>query len=352
MRIWDILILFCLHQHVWAGGSVIGNGGDPLFSFLETTRFAYVETLKLRETRNEKDYCFNLKELSSDQKDFCLQVFTESFTQFLMLNLDTSKIKFILKEEQLLVYGPDGKPMPVAARTIMDKKSPIEFHRNSINYYSPYQTFLLMAHEFGHKIIFKGKFIDDDTAIGPFASGRELLDAMAKSLALIAKKNGKIGSNFGLRDFFNCTTKFDNGYQTKTTTSSARMFFSDDFKKYQSGLGRNGSDSNISVIESNESQLIFKFLIEENNNCAVSLAHSKTTVEIIRIYEKHGNQTPRPDEQVELLELSQNPICEKEPSPLLLSTRGVTFSCLYIGSQGSNQENNFHRVNNSSDYIR
>lgn len=341
----NILIFFCLHQVSWAGGSVIGNGGDPLFSFLETTRFAFVETLKLRETRNEIDYCTNLKELSSDQKDFCLQVFTESFTQFLILNLDTSKVKFILKEEQLLVYGPDGKPMPVAARTMLDKESPIEFHRDSIKYYSPYQTFLLIVHELGHKIIFRGKYIDDDTPIGPFASGRELLDAMAKSLALVAKKNGKIGSNFGLRDFFSCVTKFDNGFQTKTTTSSARMFFSDNFKKYQSGLGRNSSDSNISVIESNESQLIFKFLIEENNNCSISLTNSKTTVEIIRVYEKHRNQTPRPDEQIEILELSQNPICEKEPTPLILSTRGVTFSCLYIGSQGSNQENTFHQIN-------
>lgn len=123
------------------------------------------------------------------------------------------------------------------------------------------------------------------------------------------------------------------------------MFFSNDFKKYQSGLGRNSSDSNISVIESNESQLIFKFLIEENNNCSVDAANSKTTVQVTRVYEKNGNQTPRPDEQVEFLELGKNPICEKEATPLVLSTRGVTFSCLYIGSQGSNQENSFHRIN-------
>lgn len=342
----NILICFCLQQASWAdGSSVIGNGGDPLFSFLETTRFAFVETLKLRESRNEKDYCTNLKELSAEQKDFCLEVFNESYQQFLMLNLEISKVKFILKDEQLFVYGADGKPMPVAARTIMDREGPIEFHRDSIKFYSPNQLFLLLGHELGHKIIFKGQFIDDDTPIGPFASGRELLDTMAKSLALIARKNGKIGSYFGLRDFFSCITKFDNGFQGKTTTSSARIFFSDDFKKYQSGLGRNSSDSNISVIESSESQLIFKFLIEENNNCSVHTTNRKTTVEIIRIYEKHGSQTPRPDEQVALLELAKNPICEKEATPLMLSTRGVTFSCLYIGSQGSNQENNFYQMN-------
>jgi hypothetical protein len=340
----NILIFLCLHQLALAGGSVIGNGGDPLFSFLETTRFAYLETLKLKETKNEKDYCVNLKELSPEKKDFCLQFFNESVTQFLMLNLDPSKVKFILKEEPLLVSGPDGTPMPVAARTTMDKESPIEFHRDSIKFYSPYQTLFLLSHELGHKIIFRGKFIGDNTPIGPFTSGRELLDSVAKSVALIAKKNGKIGSNFGLRDFFSCTTKFDNGFQTKTMTSSPRMFFSDDFKKYQSGLGRNINDSNISVVESNESQLIFKFLIEENNNCSGVSAESKTTIEIVRVYEKHGSQTPKPDEQVELLELNRNPICEEDPTPLILSTRGVTFSCLYIGSQGSNQDNSFQKT--------
>ena len=60
----------------------------------------------------------------------------------------------------------------------------------------------LITHEFQHKANFAGKAVTDNEKIGPFATGRDLLDPVATAVVLVARKKGKVESQFGIRDIF------------------------------------------------------------------------------------------------------------------------------------------------------
>ena len=320
----------------YASGSVIGNGGDPLFYFLEATRSSLIETAKQILDKEGSSFC-EKPELTQSQSEQCRKFFFTIAEELLRLNQGPNKTVFVLREQTLLVEGPDKKPMPVAARTQLGNKGEIEFHRDSIHLMSPSQILFLMAHEFGHKALFDGRYVTDNEPAGVFASGRELIDTMAAAVVESAKRFNKVGSQYGLRDNFECRvlvgeTKFG------VRTSSPRSFMNQALMSYETSLSRLPTDSVVFVPETDETDLVFRAVINEPANCDEKWHEGrKTELSILRQF----RTAERREDEVVVAKtlLGFNPICEKTRSAVELSYGRATFSCKYFGTQGTTSMN-------------
>lgn len=333
-----IFILLCFFPFkIFAGGSVIGNGGDPIFYFLEVTRSSFVETVKtiILDPNEKKKFC-DKKTLSDEQIKICRDFLFETANQLLTLNQGLLKTLFVLKEEPLLVEGPDGRPMSVAARTLLGPEGVVEFHRDSVKLMAPTLVLFLIAHEFSHKALFQGRYVTDNEPVGPFATGRELLDTMASAIVDAAKRNGKIGSNYGIRDRFDCQATV-NGTPLGNRASTPRAFLSEDLMSYEISLSRNPTDSFIYIPESTSSELVFRVITHEPANCRdkpEDSANRSTTISIVRVY-KNSDNVPREEILVSQTLAGYNPVCEKNPVVFGLSFGNVRFSCKYYGVEAT-----------------
>lgn len=322
----------------WPSGTVVRDGGDPLFYFLEATRYSLVETVKLLQLdpKEAAKFC-QLSTLNSSQIDFCQKYFHNIATQILLLNQGMGKTLFVLREDPLIVQGPDGKPMPVAARTTLDSQGEIEFHRDSIKLMPPTMILFLMAHEFQHKSVYDNHYVTDNEAIGPFRNGRELLDTVATAIVEVAKRKGKVGSQYVLRDSFECTEDVG-GTKLGIRASSPRLFLGEDMLSYETSLSRNPSDALIYVPENQDSNLVFRVKISEPANCKDDpqfLQQRSTQLQIVRAYNKNGSDAPRPEQVLtESTMTAYNPMCIVNGGSVTLTYQNVRFSCHYYGTEG------------------
>ena len=333
------VVIFFVPLITFGSGSVIGNGGDPLFYFLEATRYSLNETIKtvLNDASEQKKFC-QRSTLSPEQIQVCRDFFFAVADQVLKLNQGTAKTLFVLKEETLLVIGPDGKPMPVAARTQLGPSGEVEFNRDAIKLMAPTQILFLMAHEFNHKSSYQGRYLTDNEPFGPFATGRELIDSVAASVVDAAKRKGKVGSQYGLRDSFECLVRVD-GSRFGVRVSSPRGFLTEDLMSYETSLSRNPTDPILFVPESNDTNLVFKVVTSEPANCSddakfTALRH--TDLFIIRQFQNLKSGSAQKDVEVARATLAgYNPMCEKVPTEFNLSFDKTRFNCRFFGTEGT-----------------
>ncbi len=250
----------------------------------------------------------------------------------LKLSQGLKKLLFVLRDYPLLVDGPDGQPMIVAARTELGPHGPIEFNRDAVKTMLPTQVLFLMTHEFLHKSNFEGRFINDNSSEGPFATGRDLLDSVAKYVVSLARKKGKIGSQFGIRDIFDCTVNMDRS-QFGARISSSRLFQAPDLMSYETSFGKNPTDGTIYLPEASNSNILLKFVIQEPNNCGDSRDFRNTSVQIVRRTLNPNNEYE--DQVVSNLNLTINPMCPGSDSKLEISWQNIKFTCQYFGSEGT-----------------
>jgi len=326
-----IFVLIIQFRHTAsAGGTVVGDAGDPIFEFMESARFAMIETLKViaNEPDEQKLFC-QQSSLNSDQIQFCHDYFLSITKDMLRLSQGINKTLFVLRENPFEVIGPDGKPMVAAARTLLGPDGPIELHRDSVKTLIPTQVLFLIAHEFQHKSNFNGIYVGDNNPIGPFANGRDLIDAAAKSLVSIARRKGKIGSQFGIRDIYDCLVQI-RSKKIKLRIVSSRIFKSEDLMTYESSSGKNPNDGVIALPESNNEELMLRFVINEPNNCSAINPDRKTTIQIIR------TKTEIDGSIHEMIlantNLSDNPICPGSNHQFSISWDRLNFNCKYFGS--------------------
>ncbi|MBC7457872.1 MAG: hypothetical protein H7235_06310 [Bdellovibrionaceae bacterium] len=327
------LLLFIFKPHAFAGGTVVGNGGDPVFEFLEAARFSMIESLKvLVNDPNEQAHFCEKNSLSPEQTNFCRQYFLTMVSDILKMNQGKDKTLFVLREEPLKVVGPDGKPMMVAARTDLGPNGPIEFHRDSVKTLLPTQVLFLITHEFQHKSYFNGSFITDNDPIGPFVIGRDLIDSAAESIVALARRNGKVGTQFGIRDIFDCIANTGVS-QLGARISSSRLFQNSDLMTYNTSFSKNPTDGSIFLPETNDSSLILRFDISEPNNCGDPNLLRNTKVQIIRSIRFVDGSIQ--ENIISEKRMASNPMCPNTDPKIEISSDLVSFSCRYFGSQGT-----------------
>ncbi|MGZ3786308.1 MAG: hypothetical protein ACXWR0_17710 [Bdellovibrio sp.] len=327
------IFLFLCTYEAFASGTVVGNGGDPIFEFMRATKDSMVETIKsvLNEEAERKVFCSSAH-LNEKQIDFCRDFFISIAPQILRLGQGEQQVQFVLRDEPLHVTGPDGKPMIVSARTNLGPEGPIEIHRDSVKIMPPQNVLFLITHEFEHKTVFNNHFIADNEKIGPFLSGRELLDTVASALVAVAKRKGKVGAQFGIRDIFQCTAA-SNDAQFGAQILSSRLFQSEDLMSYETSVGRNPLDGSIFFRENLNTVIRLKFTIFEPNNCGDITPKRHTTVQIVRTTRLESGQITE-EVLVEKI-VSQNPICSQDMGPLQIAHQNIRFECKYFGSEGT-----------------
>lgn len=313
-----------------ASGTSVGNGGDPLLYFLETTRYALRQTLTFLDSdpaSNEK-ICDSLQNLTPDQRADCTLFAQQVLKPILALNVPLNPTPFVLRDEPLIVIGPDGNPMPVAARTELGPQGPIEFHRPSIALLSPSQMVLLMAHEFGHKAAFRGANVEDNPPVMSFPNGRLLLDSFGAAISSWAMTKGYITSNFTLLDLFNCEIA-NSGGSFRSSTWIPRKFAGNNFGTYEITIGFLPTDPiKIEGTELDGNTLHLRLRVSETKSCLEDNAGRKSELEVIRLFA--GEQ------RTELVAHSDfpgfNPICDPAKNNLTIEASGFRFTCAYSGT--------------------
>lgn len=314
-------------------GTVVGNGGEPILHYLEASRFALIETLRdiHNDPKKNTEFCSKESQLNADQKNFCREYMIEILDQVITLNLEPKKVPFVLRENPLLVVGPDGKPMPVSARTELGSQGPIEFHLDSIKLMAPKDLLQLVAHEFQHKTTYKNSSPIDNDPIGPFRYGRFLIDSVASAIVKVAIETGRIGTQFVLRDSFECTIRSSSS-QFGMRASTQRWFFDSFLTSYKTSLSELPADPFIFVSETIDSKIVFQLNITDKNHCQnlndPSLRQSR--VALWRVF--NNPQTPS-----QLLSEQKlpgvNPLCEKVSPLFVADFQAIHFECKYYGTE-------------------
>lgn len=336
IKIQGFLIILMIHIPfvTLAGGTVVRDGGDPIFEFMEAARFSMIETIKIvvNDPDEQKIFC-QQENLNSQQIQFCRNYFLSVSMDILRLSQGDQKTLLVLRKKPLEVIGPDGQPMMVAARTKLGPSGPIELHRDSVKTLIPTQVLFLLTHEFEHKANFNGNYVGDNKAIGPFANGRDLLDAVAKSVVSVARRKGLVGTQFQIRDIFFCTGEVNGVKIAGARLVSTRIFKSEDLMSYETSSGQNPSDGSISLHETNTEMIQLKFKMSEPNNCGPDHVARNTSMKIVRSH-MDMNGDIQEIEELAHAELSINPMCPKTRVPFSVSWQSVRFECQYYGSVG------------------
>lgn len=332
MKLWIIYLVVFISSTCFSSGTVVGNGGDPVFEFMEAARQSMIETIRLviADKKENEQFCQGLR-LEPEQKVFCRSFFNAVAFDLVKLNQGTSKTLFVLRENPLLVEGPDGEPMMVAARTQLGPEGVVELHRESVKTMIPTQILFLLTHEFLHKVPFEGRYVTDNERVPEFVQGRHLIDAVASALVSVARKKGKIGTQFGVRDIFECQVHV-NDSKIGVVISSSRLFNSEDLMSYQTSIGHHPMDGAIYVPETKNTNLQLRMMIVEPKNCGGS-TDRRITLEIVRA--KKNSNGVKLDEVVSAYELAQNPMCPGSNSKFDIGYKNVHFFCGYFGSQGT-----------------
>lgn len=100
-----ILILsFLFAVNARASGTVIGNGGDPIFEFLSATRESMIETIKLilNDPKEQNSFC-QTSRLNDQQIRFCQEYFLAVAPQILRLSQGDNQTLFVLRDNPLYV---------------------------------------------------------------------------------------------------------------------------------------------------------------------------------------------------------------------------------------------------------
>lgn len=175
------------------------GGGDPLLGVLHDSQtqigksarliLSGVDTAALCSARqcqfpNENSQCFLLDGLSSDQRSYCAAVIQASAEHLQSFSTRSLADSFSLTDEAISVADAQGGSVAVTAKTMLGSPSPIVLHRARLNLLSGNQIIALLAHEVGHQYLYLGNIVSDNNPVGPFASGRQLLDVVGAALAI------------------------------------------------------------------------------------------------------------------------------------------------------------------------
>lgn len=324
-------------------GSAVGNGGDIFSRYVESSRFALKESIRrlMQSPADLSRLCETEQELNPAQKDECRRFISETLKQILALNQNVPIPAFLLRDDPLLVEGPDGKPREVDARTPLGATGDIELNYPRVKFYSPLQMLTLITHECGHKVLFEGRNVEDNPPTAAFATGRMLLDSVGFAVATYAQQKGIIGSYFRLLDHFSC--RIAGGAETPpmgSAGSTIRSFSStQDFGRYETGIGIWPGNLDVFLIEPGFSEIHFRATIHEENSCSLTEPSVRwTRLELVRVYPSLDGQPGKPDEILTEKSIEQwNPVCDPDDSrrAMELGYGNFQFQCVFTGSSGT-----------------
>lgn len=339
--VWAVMLTPLIPAQSFAGNET-GNGGDIVSSYLEASRYALVNTLQILKlnTVEQGRVCGNIKHLSTTQVQECQKFLTQATDQILRLNSFLPVTPFLVRPQPLEVLGPDGQLRPVDARTVLGPKGPIEFNFFNIRYYTPEQLLQLVTHEFGHKVLFQGSYVEDNSPTEAFPTGRDLLDGFAEAIVLAAKKHGYIKDGYILTDYFICSIHVGPpSYILIPTEAAAVRTFSDpkNLDAYDITIGSQEVGSEVCIEDRNQkSKISLRIEIHEEKGCQAvqSPSHRWTRIQLVRFQKNNSFEVSSPEILVSQEISNFNPVCQRAErrEPFGLNYGEIRFECQYSGS--------------------
>jgi hypothetical protein len=337
----ELIILSLSGNAMAGGGSSIGNGGDTVQHFLEGTRYSLAQTLeRIYGEKNNREICNAVEGLTTEQKAECSKFILETGQQIIILNRRQPPTELLLVAEPLFVQNPNGSQRQVEAITNLGAEGNIKFHYASVKNFSPEKMFRLVAHEFGHKVSFENRFVDDNSATREFSSGRQLIDSVAAALAKYAINLGIISGQFVLQDEFECKISKAGAPPEIHGALAPRRFIAGDFDQYDVRIGEHGNGRIATPESSSFIYLDLKLVVHERFGCKSKPEKGQRFVKlsVVRTHTKNGNSEPPPPELLaEELYEDYNPICEEKPKPMAIKYGQHLFECNYSGGMASSR---------------
>lgn len=279
------LMLLSLHGQAHAILKV-GNGGDLMDSLLLTLRNTMVRTLAAAPAPELCDE----SELNDAQQKICRQFLEVYVAQVMPLLVPEPVPPFLLTSTTLVQERSNGHERTVMAATECAPDAPIVFHLDSLRPLSPPQIFQLMAHEFGHKVAFAGGSClrDDDTVPG-FSGpdgGRQLLDAVARTLRQHAQRARLLGESYVVFDRFRCEiSEAERPFPMSSTVSVQRTFpLPGNQDTYSVIMGEQLTQPECSIAISAREQLVVQLAVEEQNGCSGTEGRA-TRISLVKVSE-------------------------------------------------------------------
>lgn len=319
------------------GGTSIGGGGDPFYFFLEVTRRHLIDTvdiLRKRPAESIEELCNDPAVREFGRKD-CQTFLAATVDQYSALNRGDQKIKFVVTTDQLFVQGPNGNPQEVVARTIYGPNGDIEFNRDLLSrQLTPSLVFMLMVHEFGHKVNYGSAIVRDNDLMGYYQTGREFLDELGAAFAHFAEKKGIIGKDFGIEDIFKCLVYGNGQFPSQHFFSGRRAYHGESLSSYHAGFGRIGEPTDAVLLTLN-GDISLRVDIYDVASCVDSTEANlarRTTFSVIRTKVVDGKL------DAETLVMRDfegfSPLCDVSRTPLILAWDRFEFHCSYSRTNG------------------
>jgi hypothetical protein len=339
-----VLVFFIFARASLAiAGSAVGNGGDIFSHYIESSRSALKEVIRqlMKKPSDLESLCEMPSDLTNQQRKECRDFVAQTMKQIIELNQNEPIPAFLLRAEPLLVRGVNGKAFEVDARTHLGPTGDVEVNYPRVRFYSPFQVFTLITHEFGHKVLFNGKYLEDNQVTASFSTGRKLLDSVARALAVYAQKQGIIGNTFKLLDFYSCRIRSRLGGAVLGSSGFSSRTFNEtnSFNKYETGVGYQPGSFAVYLVEQQSfGEIHFRILIHEEAGCRGQEPSRRwTDLSLFKVEPSFPGVVRKPDQLLTSQRIDGwNPVCETATPvrPMSLNWNGTEFTCVFSGSMG------------------
>ncbi len=201
-----ILVLFfavIIHASPVKSSTFIGNGGDTQDLDLGIT-LSVINSIATRLTSpqseslctcsdewQENDLCRMLRQQTPEQVNACRDTIQKHSRALAALSKRDSIVTFEWSQSELFVkgVGSSAANRPVDAVT-QTKEGKIIIDRRRFNEMPMSFRVALITHELFHLISFDGAYLNDEQAVPPFSSGRDMLNTLGAALAMEANEQG------------------------------------------------------------------------------------------------------------------------------------------------------------------
>jgi hypothetical protein len=190
------IVLFAAVDPLHGEGTFVGNGGSADDLDIKVA-IAEINTTFTKMTSSDLDLCrcddalasspmcLRLRALNEPQRQLCIKTLLQNREAMMLMTAPDANVRVQWSNEDLNVFYEDGSTRPVDG--IAERRQRlITLNHDKFKSMSRLQRMALLTHELFHLIPVDGKYIDDEPEVGPFATGRDYLDALGVAVAKTA----------------------------------------------------------------------------------------------------------------------------------------------------------------------
>ncbi len=240
-------------------------------------------------------------------------------------------------EEFMFISRINGSRKEADAYTSHKPDSPIIYNYLRVREFEYKDLILITYHELGHKVKFRGKYLNDDAVVDGLGTERDLLNAAGYALYRYAWRNKIIDYQKGQytnpkKDHFNCEiTDSDNDSRviSEFVTKQPKVYFPGR-RAYNTGIGI-GKSYGYEITEVTSQffpgeRVYFSLRVHEEDSCKNIGSYDNRSVKMMLTSRVVGEK-----DLIKVEPYDPDSFCKKNPTFFKISYHNLTISCLYLG---------------------